>query len=366
MNLHIGILVPRSTSYPMVSQFLVRGIKLAFAKNNITTTFTIEDIGKGGKDDEIMGKANALLINDVELCFAMVGHDVAPQLSQVFSQSGTPLFLLDAGARINLAEAYKPTETTFIHSLAMWQSMYALGEYTAKKYKTIVSTSSLFESGFQFLAAMAKGLEDNGGKIVGYHSTQQFLEDDFKVKLKNTISETQPKALLCLYSGNDADEFYSKSIVKGYDGGLPILTTPLGMGTGEIEIDNITLASTWFAELENEENKTFVEAYSAKHKKTPEVFSALAYEAANTVATVAAAMQNWDADVVVSALRANSHKGIRGEFSYTDTGETTDFVSYMQLPDKTLVPYNISNNDEVKSWNKEQLASGWINPYPCS
>lgn len=366
MNLHIGILVPRSASYPMVSQFIVRGIKLAFAKNNIATTFTIEDIGKGGKEDEIMGKANALLINDVELCFAMVGHDVVPQLSEVFSQSGAPLFLLDAGARINLVEEYKPSKTTFIHSLALWQSMYALGCYTAKKYKTIVSSSSLFEGGFQFLAAMSKGLEDKGGEIVGYHSTQQFLEDDFKIKLKNTISETQPKALLCLYSGNNADEFYSKSIVKGYDGGLPILTTPLGMGTGEIELDNITLTSTWFAEIENQENKAFIEAYTEKHKKNPDIFSALAFEAANTVATVAAAREDWDADEVVNTLRANTHKGIRGEFSYTSGGETTNFVSYVQQPDKKLISFIIDNSEEVRSWNKEQFSSGWINPYPCS
>lgn len=366
MNLHIGLLIPRSASYPMLSQYLVRGIKLAFSTKDITTQITIEDIGKGSNTEEIIGKANTLLINDVELCFAMVGNNTMAQLGDVFSQSGVPLFLLDAGANINYSEDYKPSKTTFIHSLAMWQSVYALGEFAAQKFKKIVSTSSLFEGGFQFLAAFSKGLEDKGGEVVGYHSTQQFLEDDFKVNLKNTISEGKPKALLCLYSGNDADEFYSKFIVKGYDGGLPILTTPMGLGSGEIELDSITLASTWFAEIENEENKKFVEEYTKKYKKTPDMFGALAFEAAYTVANLAATQGEWDSNEIVNLLKTTSHKGIRGEFSYNEVGETTNFSSYLKHPNSTLEKYTVDNIEEVRNWQKEQFSSGWFNPYPCS
>lgn len=367
MDLHIGILIPRSATYPMLSQYLVRGIKLAFATKNINAQFTIEDIGKGSNVEDIIGKANSLLINDVELCFAMVGSNTMTQLGDVFSQSGIPLLLLDAGANINYSDDYKPTKTTFIHNLGMWQSVYALGEFAAKKFNKVVSTSSLFDAGFQFLGAFSKGLESNGGEIVGYHSTQQFLEDDFKVKLKNTISEGKPKALLCLYSGNDADEFFSKFLVKGYDGGLPILTTPMGLGSGEIELDSVTLASTWFAELENKENQNFVEAYTKKYKKTPDLFAALGYEAAHTVATLVETKQEWDGEEIVTLLATTKHKGIRGDFSYDcTTGETTNFASYLKQPNGVLEKHIVKNIDEIKAWQKEQFSSGWFNPYPCS
>lgn len=366
MEIQVGLLIPRSHTYPMLSQYLMRGIKLAFAAKNVKAQFTIEDIGKGEKPEVVVGKANTLLMNDVEVCFAMVGKNSITQLSDVFSQSGVPLMFIDAGAAINLPEGFKPSPTTFIHSMAMWQSMYALGKYATEKYKKVISTSSFFESGFQLLSGFGRGVEEKGGEIVGFHSTQQFAEDDFKVNLKNLVSTEQPKALLCLYNGNEADEFYSKCVIKGYDGGLPILTSPLGLGTGEIETDNVTVASTWFAELETEENKQFVESYKAKYKKTPDAFAALAYEAAFAIAGAVEHNDGWDADEICAYLKNNKHKGIRGEFGYTETGETTDFATYIKTPGAEFVKVEVENHEKIKEEDKERFSSGWYNPYPCA
>lgn len=366
MEIQVGLLIPRSSSYPLLSQNLVKGFKLAFANNGINAQFSVEDVGKGGNVEEVLGKANNLLFNDVQICFAMVGSTCVTELSDVFSQSNVPLFLLDAGANINLKSDLEPLPTTFIQSLEMWQSQYVLGEYAGKHYKKTVSSSCFFESGFRLLSAFAQGYEKSGGEIVGYHSTQQFLEDDFKVNLKKIVNEEKPKAMLCLYNGNDADEFYNKCVVKGYDGGLPILTTLLGLGSGKIELDNITLASSWLAESETIENKEFIESYTAKHKKTPDSFAALAYEAADTVAKCAKQMDDWDSDEIVELLKNTTHKGIRGEFTYTETGENTSFPVYLKLTNGEIEQHTMNNVEEIREKDKEHFSSGWFNPYPCS
>ncbi len=365
MELNIGILVPHSSTYTMLSQYLLRGIKLAFPSKAISVNYNMENVGKGENIKEIVGKANTLLMHDINVCFAMVGSESWQELNSLFTQSGVPLFLLDAGAKINLVDDFKPSTTTFIHSLAMWQSMYALGGFAAEKYKKVVSTSSLFDGGYNFLAAFSRGIEEQKGEITGFHSTQQFNEEDFKVRLKNTINEGAPKALLCLYSGSDADEFYQKCIGKGYDGGLPLLATPLGLGTGNIEIDNITTVSTWLPELDNDENKAFVAAYTAKHKKAPDMFAALAYEAAHTLFKTLEKFDEWDTLEVCEALKNNRHISVRGEFTYTKSGEQSDFPTYIKHGEKTIKKEMV-NSDEIKNWNRGQFSSGWFNPYPCS
>lgn len=368
MELNIGLLIPHSSSYTMLSQNIVRGIKLAFTNNNINANYIIEDIGKGSNAKEILGKANKLLVQDIHICFALAGHDSWQELNTLFSNSNCVLFLLDAGAKINLPNDFEPSVSTFIHSAQFWKSLYDLGKQTADKYPKILSTSSFFESGYHFLSAFAKSYQNNGGELVGYHSTQEFKEEDFKVSLAKHIDEGQPQALLGLYNGKDADEFYEKCVSKGYDKGLPLIIAPLGLGSGKIEIDNYTIASTWVAEIENEENRKFVQDYKAKYKKVPDIFAAIAYEAATVVSNYLETDEDWNAEKFGETAKSKEHQSIRGTFRYFETGETDSFKNYIITSGSGYTESELEETEyeRVKEWEKEQVSSGWFNPYPCS
>jgi ABC-type branched-subunit amino acid transport system substrate-binding protein len=365
MSIEIGVLMPRSNSYPLLGQHILRGLKLAFARHEINIQVTVENIERGENSDNVLNKANSLVMNDVELCFAIVGTNSIAPLNNLFSQSGIPLILLNAGERINMPQDFQPATSTFIHSLSLWQSMLLLGKYAAQQYKRIVSTSSFFESGYQFLNSFSRNfLQESKNEFAGIHSTQQFLEEDFKVNLKNIIEKENPEAVLALYSGMEAAEFNEKCLTKGYTKELPILGLPIGLEKAANQ--EIIAAATWFEHTGDTENKNFVNSYIEKHKKTPDMFAALAFEAAHTLANAINKNGGWDSETVCNTLKNNKHHSIRGEFSYTETGETTDFPSYIMQGNKELLKNKADNIEEIKNDDREMVSSGWFNPYPCS
>lgn len=365
MAITIGLLIPRSDIYPLFSQYLMRGIKLAFEEKNVAADFIIEDIGKGLNSNDVLGKANQLLIKDVDVCFAYVGHNCLDALADLFEKSEKPLIILHSGSVINYLDG-KTYENVFINSLGMWMALYGMGRYFSGKEEKIISSSSFFDSGYQHSSSFTIGYATGGRAIEGHFSSQQIDEATYDSRLRPLIDEVAPTAIALFYSGNDAESVFKLNQDKGYFTNQKILTTQLGYNEKKAKWPNVYIAGTWFAQLNNSVNNRFVAAYTDKYGAEPDVITALSYEAGLSVASAIAGV-GVACHKICNYLKQTTQSGPRGEYVYGNTNEGSINNVYVQTP-QGIDEVIITTDEIVKVTedNKTQVVSGWFNPYPCA
>jgi branched-chain amino acid transport system substrate-binding protein len=303
-----------------------REVALVYSDESIDAqidTVKLQQFIEKDKVDLILGGAGATT------AFAM--HDAAEAAKIIY---------IDTNAIANeLTRAVpdcKPTcksKYVFRTSASAWQLNAPLGEWVStnglKKFFLVYSDDPF---GTESAAAFVEGLTKNGGTETGRAAVPSGTADWTKVI---TAIKAQPtETVFAAFHTDDAEGF-----IKAWD--------QLGMnaagyklyGPGpltDVEVLNVTNASAvgivsslfWSTELDNAENKTFIDVFRKEYKndETGEPLSPDAY-----------AVQMWDAmrtldealkrtggdakasDALIGALEAVAFKSPRGDFAFDRT-----------------------------------------------
>ena len=75
-------------------------------------------------------------------------------------------------------------------------------------------------------------------------------------------------------------------------------------------------SASWSPDLDNAENKAFVEAFKAEFKRIPSVYAAQSYDTANLILSALAKASVKDKDAFRAALKAADFKSVRGKFKF--------------------------------------------------
>jgi branched-chain amino acid transport system substrate-binding protein len=75
-------------------------------------------------------------------------------------------------------------------------------------------------------------------------------------------------------------------------------------------------SASWSPDLDNPENKAFVEAFKAEYKRIPSVYAAQSYDTANLILSALAKASVKDKDAFRAALKAADFKSVRGKFKF--------------------------------------------------
>ncbi|HYG15939.1 MAG TPA: ABC transporter substrate-binding protein [Bacteroidia bacterium] len=371
MDIKVGILVPRSYTVPLITQQIARGIKLGFEVEEVSAQFFIEDIGKAVDPDLVMAKTNNLLLNEVDLIFAMPGTKVDIPLVNLCDASKKPLIIIEAGAAITRNDEMPFSPYVFTNSYNMWHNCILLGQYTGKFIgEKVLSTGAFFEAGYSFLPAFEYGLHKAGGIIVGSHLCKDFKPEDFTVQLADIIESVQPNVLVAFYNGKDADDFYNYAVKTGVTKNLPVVTTSLTAAAFGGEKYPLTSIWIWDGANTNAGNKKFVNAYTAKHRAMPDEYSAISYESAlASAAAIKKVKENYfDADEFCRLLKETTVYGPRGEFSFNpETMRNYAFGTAIISNGQTVnVQFTSEDIEAAKQHFSQWPHSGWYNPYPCA
>jgi branched-chain amino acid transport system substrate-binding protein len=372
MNLKIGILIPRSDIFPLFPQQVVRGIKMGFEKLGLTPQFIIEDIGKAVLADVVMGKANALLMEEVDITFAWVGRKVADDLKKLYAAAQKPLLLMGAGASVDTDNEMGMAPYVFSNSLDTWQSTSLLGKYVSKHYKgNLLNSVGFFECGYNFSALFSDGFENDENKIVSTHISKKMEDADFTETLPQMIAQGAPVMFTAFYSGIDAEKFYNLCVASGITKGLPVITLGIGSAPYKNTGYPVISAQCWYENFDNEANQTFINDFATKHKTTPDAYTMVAYETALAAATAISntANDNFDALEFCTALQNSKTNGPRGLLSFDGTTQKNNsFATLISDGDKTTVvaPYTAAETKAFMDDFAARIQAGWFNPYPCA
>lgn len=372
----VGLLVSKSLIYPEISFDFMNGLRLAIGNDN-NIEFVIESIDFGAKESIIVEKAQKILFEQQLHCIiALGGQLLTKTLSGVASASHVPVIIADTGGDM-YTENNNPW--VFLNSTALWKDSFLMGNLIQEKeHKNIGVISSFYDSGYKMIHAFTEALEITPAftYITAYDAVPQEAEE-----LTNQIITHRPDAIFVVLSHEYASRFltYYKSINSEEPCTLYATSTfsseaILEEAASDISITTIT---SWSAELDKKENKSFASTYLERFYKEASIFSVLGYECGKalslSIETLSA--ENPSPKMLADALRNVNFEGPRSTFNFKGNlqhHEPKHWLVEVNYKDKKytteiIKEINVASEKETALLDKTKVLqdAGWSNPYLC-
>ena len=192
----------------------------------------------------------------------------------------------------------------------------AMGQYANKDYKNAFILAPNYPAGKDALTGFKRYYK---GALAGEIYTQ--------------VGQTDYAAEIAQIRASGADSVYfflpggmGIAFMKQYaQSGVGIPVTGPGfsfsqdvlpaIGDAAIGVKN---SATWSKDLDNEANKTFVEAFKAEYKRLPSIYAAQSWDTANLILAALSKASVKDKEAFRAALKAADFKSVRGEFAFNN------------------------------------------------
>lgn len=176
-----------------------------------------------------------------------------------------------------------------------------------------------YEAGREHVAAAKKGFK---GEIVG-ESYTPMAQADYAGDIAR-IRASGADGVFAFYGGGPGVAFVRQWGQAGMNR-VPLysnfaLVDPMTLPGQGRAAQGIVITGVYFADLDNPENRKFVESFRAKYKRDPSAYAAQQYDA---VMLIDAAVRDLkgnirDADAFRAALRKANFKSVRGSFKFNN------------------------------------------------
>lgn len=374
----IGVIVPRSQLFPLVSLQFCDGMELAKSEfSDKTVQFIIEDGGNGGHNETILSKANKLLLQDrVDTVIAYTGGKTYDDLWSLFDKHKKILIQADMGGFVNYPIITSPY--IFHHSLQEWKAAYQSGVYLASKgYKTVLMCLSLMDVGYHLQYAFVKGFESGGGNYVGYVTAKMKIDEAFCNLLDQQLTATSPDILYCGFSGDDADAFLNEAapVIRKHAvvlAGPALFTLPEVLGNHKEVLKEVYTSSSWYPTLDNEDNANYIKKYEGIGNHPADRFALLGYECAKTLITCATYNEigRFDTNATAEKIRNYEMQSPRGKCVYDGKQYVSGDSHIACIADNNEERVVTTIAGDMEQWRIDNMENhpneGWLNPYPCT
>jgi len=195
----------------------------------------------------------------------------------------------------------------------------ALGKFmTDKGIKSAYLMGADYQAGWEKLAGFQRTFK---GKVFGPVFTPN-AQLDFSAELAN-LRAANPESVFVFYPGGLGIAFlkqYAQSGLKAPIYSEDTMASELSFPAEGDSALGVIQSTSWNAELDNPENKKFVEAFKKKFGRRPAVFAAMQYDAIKLIDSAVAAVKGKieDKDAFRTALRKADFKSIRGPFKFNN------------------------------------------------
>ncbi len=383
--LRLGILLPRSTLFPSLGLDILNGLKACLQINQLQDSFKFitDNIGFGIEEAEVYAKAEKMLLQeDADIVLVIADARIQELLEPLFTASNKILLMVNFGA--NIPERWMAAPTTIVHSLNFCLYTRLSGKLAATETnKEAINVASFYDAGYRQCYSFLNSHQQMGGIPVYTHVTH-FSKENFSLQPVDDYldTHTEVKNLLCLFAGDDAEQFYEAipELQKKYP--LHLFVAPMLLDESIIhkidesaQLKNIKGYAPWISFLSNQNNTRFTEAYSEIYKKSANLFVVL----------------GWDAGLLLQAILLQKDAGINSASEIISQIGNTIFNSprgWLKLDAATnhtfgpawLLSYDSANKlkiveefteieKEWKEFTNEEFSggesSGWRNTYLC-
>lgn len=383
MKQTIGLLLPRSSYYTGLSFDLFEGVRSSLKHlNEEEIRIVTENIGFG-TDKQLCYKAAEQLImhENATVVLAYIGHRMAQVLRPLFQAANRLLIVLDAGA--NAPHEWPETPHIIYHSLHNTFGSWL----TAKRafndgFSQGGMVTGYYDGGYLQTWGISSGFNKAGGNITFNHATG-YNKDDFSMLPLKEYSEKYPDgALLSIFSG-DYVQWYFESLKEVFgENHLPVYLPPFACEETMLKDakhpgGSVKGIAAWSYQLENSENKLFIEAIES-NGRTANLFSLLGWEGAILAVRASELMIELKNNIqqVSDTLIDYSFEGPRGRvyfhaptrhsmaplYEATISKDANDGC-YMII--EKQVEEMIPDFEEFIALPMENAISGWYNSYTC-
>ncbi len=368
-EIKVGLVLPYSGVGAELAQPIDRGVELYLKTHaDEIKPYTIKLIKRDYKD---AGGATAKIVvqelltqDNVDVLSGWVYSPNAIATAPIVTAGKKLAVLMNAGTAhiTNMSPYYVRT------SFSMWHAGHALGEAAAKQLgaKTAVIGYSDFPPGKDSLAAFKMAFEANGGKVIdeipmgGANAVPDFTPFFQRAKDK------KPDVFFVFIPGGD----HSTAVVRTYNAlGMKEAGIKL-IGPGDItqdtklqpmgqNADGLITMHHYNADLDNPENKKFVEAWKKAYgpDSTPDFMAVGGYDGmAAIVAAIKATGGKLDGDKAVAALKGWKYASPRGPIQIDPNTRDiimNEYLSQASFQNGKVVQKNIGKVEAVKDACKE-------------
>lgn len=383
--LRAGLLLPRSTFYPSLGIDFFNGFKESLKNNKIKEDIILitDNIGFGVNEQEIYTKAEKMILqDDVDLIILFADVLITELLQPLFTATNKILLTVNFGA--NFPENWTASPSAITHSLNFCWLATSTGELAAKETnKQAINVVSYYDGGYRQCFCMLNAHQTNGGIPFYNHITNIKLED-FTIEPVFSVLKENPdiNTLLCLFSGDQAEQFYTEIALKPEADNLNIYVSPMMLDeqlkpSVEIakEAGRIKGYIPWHSSLKNEQNTSFLKYYSENTGNVANYFSLLGWETGLLLNEIKKQHDagNKNAANIVKALTNITIESPRGSVKTDPATHYTYSSVYLaecnKLPEIKIVD-ELNNADESwQKFTKTKLlpgeSSSWRNTYLC-
>jgi branched-chain amino acid transport system substrate-binding protein len=207
-----------------------------------------------------------------------------------------------------------------VFSLA-WQNdgaAEAMGKFAQDRgLKRVYLMAPNYQAGKDMLAGFKRFYK---GQVVDEVYTQ-VNQPDYSAEIAQ-LQAARPDAVFVFYPGGMGINFVKQMSQAGLMGKLPLYSVFTVDGTTLPSLREAaagTISGAMYdAALDTPENKRFVAAFEAKYKRTPSLYAATGYDAANLLDAAVRKAGTGDAKKLVAAVKAagGEFKSVRGPFRF--------------------------------------------------
>ncbi|SMX38583.1 ABC transporter substrate-binding protein [Maliponia aquimaris] len=319
-SLKVGLLLPYSGVYAALGNDIDAGFELGLKTFGAETTATFEILREDTevKPPVALGKAKKLILQDkVDVVAGIVSSGVLGAVRDMIDGAGVPLIVANAGNDEATGADCSPYITRM--SFSNGQVNRPMGAWMAAQgIKKVYTLAPDYAAGRQMIDAFAASYTAAGGEIVGQEFTPFQKTQDFGPYLAQAKA-SGAEAVYVFYAGGEAISFVKQYDSFGLKAELPLygsgfLTSPLYVNAEGPAAEGVITALHYVPTIDNAENKTFAEAFTAATGRVPSEFAVQGYDAARALveATKTGAA---DREALARALRQVSFDGPRGKTS---------------------------------------------------
>jgi branched-chain amino acid transport system substrate-binding protein len=373
-SIKLGVLLPESHTYPGLGSNFMAGMRAYLGRE---VTIIPETIGFGPQ--RMLQKAEKLLRGDgANLLIGLLTPSVASTLGSFLEANRTLLVAADVGANIPRQNEHHPS--IFYHTLANWQSNYALGEWAASKLgrRAFVATS-FYDSGYDSLYAFRLGFERGGGAVAQTSVTGLPGDPASMASLMEAIAKAQPDFVYGAFCGQRASDFVAAYARSGLSARIPLVGSAFLVDESLLPVQRSAALGVKSAfsspAADSPEQQAFLAAYRNGGKQTPDAFALLGYETAQLVseAVSGAGKDAIQTEKLKGALSTARFTGPRGPIAMDPTTQSTGggalYLREVQRQGGALRNVaiakldSITENDARVEALRNSPKTGWLNAY---
>jgi branched-chain amino acid transport system substrate-binding protein len=315
----IGLVAPLSGPQALVGQDQVDGFMLALDQLGGKLGGQPASVVK--EDDQLkpeVGQQAVRKLIDKDKADAIVGLSFSNVLMGSLpriAESGVVAIATNAGPSPLAGAQCKPN----VFSMA-WQndgSAEAMGKFAQDKgLKRVYLMAPNYQAGKDMLAGFKRFYK---GQVVDEVYTQ-VNQPDYSAEIAQ-LQAAKPDALFVFYPGGMGINFVKQMGQAGLTGKMPLYSVFTVDGTTLPSLRDaaagVVSGGMYDAALDNPENKKFVAAFEARYKRTPSLYAATGYDAANLL-DIALRKAGGDPRKLAASVKASGAelKSVRGPFQF--------------------------------------------------